>query len=106
MVPEIQVPVMAQLQPRGDGSFTLRPRLPDAHGETWIKTTEAVRVSGQSDSTLYRWAEVGLVKIRRPTPTKWEWELGSLTRHLEAIKDPEFWERHRQAGEFLKTCRR
>ncbi len=52
-----EVPMMAQLLPRGDGTFTLKPRLPDAHGESWIPTREAKRISGQSDSTLYRWSE-------------------------------------------------
>lgn len=101
-----EVPMMAQLLPRGDGTFTLKPRLPDAHGESWIPTREAKRISGQSDSTLYRWSEAGLIQARRPTATKWEFELRSLLAHMEAIKDPEFWERHRQAGEFLKSCRR
>lgn len=103
---QFELPIMAALVPKGDGSYTLRPKLPDTHGETWIRTKEARRISGQSDSTLYRWAEVGLLKFRRPTPTKWEFELGSLQSLLTAIRDPEFWTQRTKQAQDMREARR
>lgn len=103
---QFELPIMASLVPKGDGSYTLRPRLPDTQGETWIRTKDAVRLSGQSDSTLYRWAEVGLITFRRPTPTKWEFELGSLQKLLQDIRDPEFWTTRAKEAQALRESRR
>jgi hypothetical protein len=103
---QFELPIMGTFQARGDGTFTMRPRLPDSHGETWIKTRDALRLSGQSASTLYRWAEVGLLTFRRPTPTKWEFELGSLQRLLHDIRDPEFWTRRAKEAQSLRESRR
>ena len=104
--PRQRIHLMGELIPRGDGSYVLKPALPDGHGQTWINTADAVKLSGQSDSTLYRWAEVGLVKFRRPTSTKYEWELGSLREMLRKIEDPEFWPNHQKEARAMRESRR
>jgi hypothetical protein len=104
--PRQQIHLMGELIPRGDGTYTLKPALPDSRGKTWIDTADAVKLSGQSPSTLYRWAEVGLVVFRRPTPVKWEFELGSLQAMLKKIEVPEFWTNRQKEARAMRESRR
>lgn len=103
---QIELPILATLVSTGPGQYTLRPRLPDTAGETWISSRQAKTISGQSFSTLYRLGEVGVLKSRRPTPTKWEFELGRLQEYLTQIRDPEYWHQNPQAAAALVAARR
>lgn len=50
---KLSLPIMADLIPRGDGSYILRPRAPAQLGQ-WIDPMSAAKILGVSRSSVYR----------------------------------------------------
>jgi len=87
---QLTLPILADLMPRGDGSYVLRPRLPAA-GETWLTTRQAAAILGVSIASIYRLADEGRIRHRRTRPGKREYDLGSVTQFAAQAEDPEYW---------------
>jgi hypothetical protein len=86
------LPVLADLIGRGDGTFILKPRLPDPDLETWITIGEAARILGDIDRrAIHLWLGEYLV-FCRPLPRKPKVSLRSALRLKRATLDPDFWE--------------
>ena len=86
------LPLLADLISRGDGTFILRPRLPDSDLDTWITVKDAARILGDIDRrTIYLWLGRFLVYIR-PLPRKPKVSLKSVRLLKRAMQDPDFWE--------------
>ena len=77
--------------PQGDGSFVVRPGKPVQR----LTAMEAARRMRCSVWTVYAMFRSGILVGERPTPHKILIDAGALEAHLEATRDPEFWDRRR-----------
>ena len=85
------IPLLAELIPRGDGTFILKPRVPDGELDTWITVREAAQILGNIDRrVIHHWLGDFLVYCR-PMPRKPKISLKSALRMRTGILDPEFW---------------
>lgn len=88
----VQVPVLAELIGRGDGTYILRPKLPDRDLDTWITVKQAAQILGNlNPKSLYSLLGEYLV-YRRPLPNKVVVSLRSVVAFKEATQDTEFWD--------------
>ena len=88
----VHVPVLAELIGRGDGTFILRPSLPDQDLDTWITVKQTAQVLGcLNPKSVYRLLGEYLV-YRRPLPRRVVVSLRSAMALKQATQDPEFWE--------------
>jgi hypothetical protein len=88
----IMLPILAELIARGDGTFVLKPRVPDSDLDTWISVKEAVRVIGSIERrTGYRLLD-GYLVYRRVSKRKIVVSLRSAMAYKHATQDPEFWD--------------
>jgi hypothetical protein len=86
------LPLLADLIGRGDGTYILKPRLPDGDLDTWITVAEAARILGDIDRrTIYYWLGEFLVYCR-PLPRKPKISLKSVLQLKKATLDADFWE--------------
>ena len=89
-IPEETVPKVGIVRwiPEGDGTY--RPRVQIL--ETWVRVSLAHQygVSIPRD-TLVRLGNAGFIELCQPSPCHTAVNLDSLLRHIEACKDPEFW---------------
>ena len=86
----VLLPVLAELTPRGDGSFILKPKVPDDAGHSWLPVADSARFLEVRRSAIYPWLGQLLV-YRRPLIAKYLIRLDSLQRLRNATLDPEFW---------------
>ena len=86
---------LASVQPRGDGSFVLRPEPTALNGVTWISTNKARAILGNMPSaTFYRVLEgcEDIIAQRRKSPHRIEVSLQGINEFQRMIADdPEFW---------------
>src|SRR6266481_9201043 len=95
------IPLLADLIGRGDGTFILKPRLPDGDLDTWITVGEAAKVLGNLDRrTIHYWLGEYLVYYR-PMPRKFKVSLKSVRALKQATQDTEFWD-NRELQDRLK----
>lgn len=89
----ILLPVLAELISRGDGSYILRPQIPDFNDlDTWLPVAKAAKVlDDMSAKAVYPMLGVFLV-YRRPLKSKVLVSLASILELQKATKDPEFWD--------------
>jgi hypothetical protein len=87
----ITLPLLGQLISRGDGTYVLKPSVPEGDGEQWVDLRQAARIIGHiSPKSLYRMLGEYLA-CRRPTPRRILVSLNSVLRYKQAIGDTEFW---------------
>lgn len=80
--------------PAGDGTY--RPRIQVL--ETWIRVADAPKYGIHIlRDTLVRLGNAGFIGISQATPGQNHIHLESLIDHVEACKDPEFWNAERRA---------
>ena len=90
-LPVVHLPVLAELIPRGDGTFILKPKVPDQELDTWITVRQAAEVIGHvGRKAVYRLLD-GYLVYRRPLRKKILVSLKSAHAYREATQDPEFW---------------
>jgi hypothetical protein len=65
----------AELLPRGDGSFVLKPGKP----EQWLWTQDAAKAYGVSQKTIVRWWSKGFITGRRVGPRRIQIDAESLS---------------------------
>src|SRR5437867_11984484 len=87
----VQVPVLAELVARGDGTYLLKPRVTEQDLDTWVTVAEAARILGMRPRTAYGLLGRYLV-FRRPLPRKTVVSLKSALALRQATSDSEFWE--------------
>ena len=86
------IPLLADLIGRGDGTFILKPRLPDGDLDTWITVGDAAKILGNLDRrTIHYWLGEYLVYYR-PMPRKFKVSLKSVLALKKATQDTEFWD--------------
>ncbi len=92
------IPLLADLIGRGDGTFILKPRLPDEDLDTWITVGEAAKILGNLDRrTIHYWLGEYLVYYR-PMPRKFKVSLKSVRALKQATQDTEFWDNRQLQG--------
>jgi hypothetical protein len=86
------LPLLADLIGRGDGTFILKPRLPEGDLDTWITVGEAAKILRDIDRrTIHYWLGEYLVYCR-PMPRKSKVSLKSVLALKRATQDAEFWD--------------
>jgi len=92
------IPLLADLIGRGDGTFILKPRLPDGDLDTWITVGEAAKILGNLDRrTIHYWLGEYLVYYR-PMPRKFKVSLKSVRALKQATQDTDFWDNRQLQG--------
>ena len=87
----IQLPVLAELIGRGDGSYILKPKAPDRDLDTWISLRQAAELIGNvHNKSLYPLLGEYLV-YKRPLPGRVVVSLRSVLALKQATDDVEFW---------------
>ena len=88
----VQFPVLAELIGRGDGTFVLRPKVPDQDLDTWITVRQAAEILGNlNPKTIYPLLGEYLV-YRRPLPNRIVVSLKSVLALKQATQDADFWD--------------
>jgi len=87
----IILPLIGDMLPRGDGTYVLRPRIPDQHGEVWVTIRDAARLMGVHVMTVYRLIDAGHLQVRRVSPHKTTISVRSLNEHIARGSDRENW---------------
>ena len=90
---QILLPVLADLMPRGDGSYILRPRLPGPEMDTWLTPKQVASHLGVSKRAVYDLLDETepLLASRRPLPRKILVSLASVREFARLTADPAFW---------------
>ena len=68
------ISMTAQIIPRGDGTYTLKPSKPTE----WLWVREAARESRVSSKTVLRWIRTGYVIGRKVGVQRWQVDAASL----------------------------
>jgi len=91
--PPIQLPILADLQSRGDGTFILRPRLVDSDLDTWITPRDAAKLLGLGRQGVYDLcaAEAPYLVARHPALRKILISLKSVQALRRATVNDAFW---------------
>jgi hypothetical protein len=88
----MRLPVLAELISRGDGTYILKPRVPDPELHTWITIRQAAELMSVQRQAVYGLLNRGLLVYRRPLRRKILVSLESARALREATLDPDFWE--------------
>jgi hypothetical protein len=91
---KIELPILAELVNRGDGTFVLKPvKIPEDEFGPWVTVKQAAKLlSGDpKPSSIYALLGEYLV-YRRPLKSKVEVSLKSVLALRRACDDPDFWE--------------
>jgi hypothetical protein len=91
--PAIQLPILADLQSRGDGTFILRPRVVESDMDTWISPKEAARILGVAKRGVYDLvaSEAPYLVARHPAARKIVISLKSVEALRRATVSAAFW---------------
>lgn len=89
----IQLPCLADLLPRGDGTFILRPRVADFDLDTWISPKDAARIIGVGRQGVYQLCteEAPYLVARHPALRKIQISLKSVQALRRATMSETFW---------------
>src|SRR5258708_1804608 len=86
------LPLLAEIVSRGDGTFLLKPKVPEQDLDTWISIREAAELLGiDKHKNLYPFLGEYLV-YRRPLPARVIVSLKSALDFKQAAQDPDFWD--------------
>jgi len=100
--PAIQLPILADLLPRGDGTFILKPRVPSSDLDAWLRPKEVAKMLGVSLTEVYGLLDASepFLVSRRPARFKILVSLKSVRLFRAATSDPAFWT---DAGKTLRN---
>lgn len=88
---QLFLPVIAELVPRGDGSFVLKPVIPDSGMDTWLPVSKVSVMLGIGKTSTYDLIENGFLVSKRPLKCKILVSLQSVEAYKAAVSDSEFW---------------
>lgn len=83
---------IVEWQPAGDGTY--KPVV--MRTDTWLSVPECERLTGLPRNSICRLIRGGFIQSERPTPSGTRVNIESLTRHLVASQDAEFWNKERR----------
>lgn len=92
----------AEITPRGDGSFIVKPGKPIL-GRRKVTVSEAAAYLKLSEDTIRRLYHAGLLEGERPSPRCIFIYADSIEAHLQAARDREFWENKEKKQVYLDT---
>ena len=86
-----QIIVLADVTPRPDGTYILRPQVPDTACDTWIEVKEAAKLIGVSLTEFYQMVKDDYFVRRYPLDRKILISLKSVREFYQATVNPAFW---------------
>jgi hypothetical protein len=88
------LPILAQFTAQPDGTFHMKPQMPDGGMDVWITPAQACNILGIKGAAIYRLVDPAkpFLVWKRPLPRKILISLRSVTALSEATKNAEFWE--------------
>jgi hypothetical protein len=98
---------MADVTPRSDGTFVLKPHVPDSTCDTWIDVQDAAKLIGVGTEEIYNLVkpkEPYLVS-RRPLERKIVISLKSVLEYRRVTVNPSFWTDGVSLNEHVAKCR-
>jgi hypothetical protein len=100
--PAIQLPILADLLARGDGTFILKPHLPASDLDTWIPVKAASKLIGVSVTEMYGLLDTSEPYLVSRRPARWKIlvSLKSVRAFTAATANPAFWT---DAGKTLRN---
>jgi hypothetical protein len=103
--PPLALPIMAELMPRGDGTYILKPRKAPTGLDTWITPKRAAELIGIQWRSVYRLLDATrpLLVYKRPLKAKFLISLKSVLAFIEATNDPDFWDDKLQQEQLVKS---
>jgi hypothetical protein len=104
---QIMLPIIAELMPRGDGSYILRPRPPGPAGDAWLTPKQAAAYLGISLTAVYGLLDESAPMLVSKRPLRWKIlvSLPSLEAYARATADPSFWTSARLRAAHIAECR-
>jgi len=84
------LPIMADFRRQADGSYTVRPVIPDGQGDTWVTVKEAGRLLDIRPQCVYPLLGDFLV-YKCPLKARRLVSLQSILKYNEAVRNPAFW---------------
>ena len=90
---QLTFPILADLQPRGDGTYTLKPRVMDSDLDTWVSPKEAAKILGIKPRSIYYLLDEfePFLVSQRPLSRKIIVSIKSIQSYKRATADPAFW---------------
>jgi hypothetical protein len=87
------IPILAELLPKGDGTFVLQPKVIDSDMDTWLPAPRAGQIIGLRGRSIYRLITrtKPLLVYKRPLKNKLLVSLKSVKAYIQATNDPDFW---------------
>ena len=85
------LPILAEFRRQPDGSYNIRPILPDQSGDSWLRVKEAARLLDLPPKTVYPLLGEFLV-YKRPLKCRFLVSVRSILKYNEVTRDPKFWE--------------
>jgi hypothetical protein len=103
--PPLVFPILAELMPRGDGTYILKPRAVPLGLDTWITPKRAAEIIGIEWRSVYRLLSPTrpMLVYKRPLKAKFLISLKSVMAFIEATNDPDFWEDNLQQEALLQS---
>jgi hypothetical protein len=100
--PAIQLPILADLLPRGDGTFILKPHVPASALDDWIPVKAAAKLIGISLTEIYSLLDASEPYLVSRRPARWKIliSLKSTRAFHSATANPAFWT---DAGKTLRN---
>ena len=104
----VQLPLLADLQSRGDGTFILRPRVVDADLDTWLSPKDAAKILGLAKRGVYELVSEAAPYLvaRHPASRKIVISLKSVQALKAATVSETFWTKDATARNTLLAANR
>lgn len=102
------MPILAEVIPRGDGTYILKPRPTDSDLNSWVPVTRASTLLGMDRRTIYTLInpESPLLVHRRLLKRKIMISLKSIQTFLQATVHPDFWSDNLQRKKLQNIVRK
>ena len=106
--PDLAFPLLADLTPRGDGTFVLRPRLPESDLDSWVTPRRASELLGLANrTTIYDLLDPyePFLVHKRPLRKRILISPKSIREFMKATNLPAFSTRHALQAEYKASVR-
>ena len=104
----VTLPILAELTPRGDGTYVLKPRASPSDLDTWIPPKRAAQLIGIEPRSIYKLLDPAqpFLLCKRPLRGKCLVSLKSVWAYIQATNDPDFWDDQLQMDALKQSLRR
>lgn len=93
----VLLPILGEFRRLADGSYHVRPVMPEPDGDTWLTTRKAAELLGWARQSIHDYLG-DLLVFRRPLRKKVVVSLRSVLKLRAALSEPDFWECQAKQG--------